>query len=564
MPVNAAIQFHEESYRTDQSRLMGRQAASESFFRGWLAHAQVDVAVGYVERSLDRTAFIKAVRRLDGHDRRLIALATPGDSTAIQATGTLFRPDPQLGELAFRRRRGDPRRWSLVGVTHTTASASAMKALSDLLIAPVEPWDAVICTSLSVQAMVKRQLDGVFTYLRERLGAGHRPKFHMPVIPLGIDTGALDPATEEARATRIRLRAQMGIEEDDVAVLYFGRLSAYVKAHPLPMFMGLEEAVAALGPRLKGRVHLIQAGWFTDEKRQGHWEEAQRLLAPSIVHHVLDGRRPEVRAQIRFAADLFTSFADNIQETFGLTPVEAMAAGLPVVASDWNGYRETVTPDCGILVPTIAPETGAGAWLAQRFEDHGESYDTYCAAAALATAVDVRASRDAFMALLSDPDKRKSMGVAGRRRACALYDWATIIPAYQALFTDLQKIRKKGSLHPRRAATNPWRRNPYELFHGYASQTMKPGLRVRATARMPGAGSDRPSIDLMALEITQLRGRVPGDAPGSRALLERIAGAGEAGLAYEELVRSETGEAGAVLRLQLGWLMKIGLVELVP
>ena len=42
------------------------------------------------------------------------------------------------------------------------------------------------------------------------------------------------------------------------------------------------------------------------------------------------------------AADVFLSLVDNIQETFGITPLEAMAAGLPVVASDWDGYRYTM------------------------------------------------------------------------------------------------------------------------------------------------------------------------------------------------------------------------------
>jgi starch synthase len=559
MPVNAAIQFHDDSYRTDQPRLMGRQSATESFFQAWLAHARVDVAVGYVERAADRTAFVETVRRIDGHDRRLITLASPGDSTAVQATGTLFRPDPQLGDLAFRRRRGDPRRWSLVGVTHTTASASAMQVLSDLVVAPVEPWDALICTSSSVQAMVKRQVDGVFGYFQERLGAGRRPKLNLPVIPLGVDTDALDPSSERAGLARARLRAELGIAEDDVAVLYFGRFSAYVKAHPLPMFLGLEEAIAGLGRRLKGRVHLIQAGWFTDDKRQAHWEEAQRVLAPSVIHHVLDGRRLDVRAEIRFAADLFVSFADNIQETFGLTPVEAMAAGLPVIASDWNGYRETVGPDCGILVPTVAPETQAGQWLAQRFEDQLESYDTYCATAALATAVDVSAARDAFMALLADPGRRQAMGAAGREQARARYDWSTVIRAYQALFIDLQKVRKKAAVHARRTPVNPWRRNPLELFQGYSTRIMQAGLRVRATdrARPPGEGPD-----MMALDVVQLRNRTPCDTPKSRSLLERIVAAGIAGIAYEELVSQEVGDAAAMLRFDLGWLMKIGLVEL--
>ena len=56
----------------------------------------------------------------------------------------------------------------------------------------------------------------------------------------------------------------------------------------------------------------------------------------------MDGRVPGVSQTAYAAADIFVSLSDNIQETFGLTPVEAMAAGLPVVASDWDGYRETI------------------------------------------------------------------------------------------------------------------------------------------------------------------------------------------------------------------------------
>ena len=39
-----------------------------------------------------------------------------------------------------------------------------------------------------------------------------------------------------------------------------------------------------------------------------------------------------------------------IDEDFGLTPVEAFASGKPVIAVNEGGYRETVTPQTGILV----------------------------------------------------------------------------------------------------------------------------------------------------------------------------------------------------------------------
>ena len=59
------------------------------------------------------------------------------------------------------------------------------------------------------------------------------------------------------------------------------------------------------------------------------------------------------RFQVWHAADLVVSLVDNIQETFGLVIVEAMASGLPVVATDWNGYRDLVVDgETGFLVPT--------------------------------------------------------------------------------------------------------------------------------------------------------------------------------------------------------------------
>lgn len=70
------------------------------------------------------------------------------------------------------------------------------------------------------------------------------------------------------------------------------------------------------------------------------------LMHVLFVHH-------EVRFAVWKVADGFTSLSDNIQETFGLVVVEAMASGLPVVASDWNGYRDLVVPgETGWLVPT--------------------------------------------------------------------------------------------------------------------------------------------------------------------------------------------------------------------
>ena len=72
-------------------------------------------------------------------------------------------------------------------------------------------------------------------------------------------------------------------------------------------------------------------------------------------------------AQVGSVRDIFCSLSDNIQETFGITPIEAMSAGLPVVVSDWDGYRDTVRDGIdGFRVPTQMPPPGYGDELALR------------------------------------------------------------------------------------------------------------------------------------------------------------------------------------------------------
>ena len=73
------------------------------------------------------------------------------------------------------------------------------------------------------------------------------------------------------------------------------------------------------------------------------------------------------------AADLFCSPADNLQETFGLSVLEAMASSLPVVASDWNGYRDLVLHGrTGWLVPCrdlLQVQPQPDGWIAASASD---------------------------------------------------------------------------------------------------------------------------------------------------------------------------------------------------
>jgi glycosyltransferase involved in cell wall biosynthesis len=130
-------------------------------------------------------------------------------------------------------------------------------------------------------------------------------------------------------------------------------------------------AVTRMTP-VKGIPDLLEALKLLAERRQdwqceliggGECEEAYRALAGRLLlagRTVFHGQleRPEVAARLR-DADLFV-LASRI-ETFSVATLEALACGLPVVATACGGPEELVTPEAGSIVPTGEPAALADA-----------------------------------------------------------------------------------------------------------------------------------------------------------------------------------------------------------
>ena len=74
-----------------------------------------------------------------------------------------------------------------------------------------------------------------------------------------------------------------------------------------------------------------------------------------IIHWVSDEKLKELYSRCKG----FVATAQN--EDFGMTVVEAMAAGKPIVATNEGGYKESITSDTGILIDDISPEKIASA-----------------------------------------------------------------------------------------------------------------------------------------------------------------------------------------------------------
>jgi glycosyltransferase involved in cell wall biosynthesis len=552
--ANAALVYMPDNYNTSQPRLMGRHSATEGFLKAFVRHGRVDRFYCYTSARENFEAFTKQVSTYANGPRptEWIAFTKAAD---LARAGCVYRPGPNIGYFAWERRHFNQRAYSLCGVTHTTAEHVVMDALGDLLLAPVQPWDAVVCTSRAVKGMVEHQLAHWGEYLGERTGGAVRVSVQLPIIPLGVDCAALErtPAAEQARRTS---RQRLGIGPDDIVVLFVGRLNLIEKANPLPMYLGLEEAARRTGKRF----HLIQAGWFASEPFEKAFKQGGSTLAPSVNHIYLDGRKEDVRANIWFTADIFTSLSDNIQETFGLTPIEAMAAGLPVVVSDWDGYRDTVRDGVdGMCVPTLMPPPGPGEELALRYAMLADGYGRYCGVTSQCISVDPAACAAAYTRLAQDAALRRAMGEAGRRRARELYDWKVVIAAYQELWGELAERRRgEREVAPRRPGqpANPMRDDPFALFAGYPTALIEADAQLTLT---PGAGITRLEL-FRSLGISNYGGYLLAPKEDVDRLVERLARQGPCTVA--EALASVPAERQAALHRSLGWLAKTGLVQI--
>lgn len=353
-----------------------------------------------------------------------------------------------------------------------------MAALGELVTAPTYPWDAVICTSPAVKTTIVNLFDTWSEYLGQRLGysAPARPcPIQLPIIPLGVDCRAF-PSPSEAIETRHHQRQRLQIPPDALVVLFLGRLSFSAKAHPVPMYLALEKAAQVTG----ASIYLIQAGWIEDQREEPLLEQSLSRLAPSIHPIFVDGRLPEIRREIWSAADIFISLVDNIQETFGLTPIEAMANGLPVIVSDWNGYQESVRDQIdGFRIPTIIPPMGVCDDLVANYFQNRYTWPTYMGYTSMSISVDVELCARRLIQLIESQELRQRLGESGRRRAQTVYDWSVIMASYQQLWQELAELRTEVGVPEVRVPRHPLCDDPFQVFSHYSTQQLRPDLKLR-------------------------------------------------------------------------------------
>ena len=161
----------------------------------------------------------------------------------------------------------------------------------------------------------------------------------MPCVVVSYPVATSVPAP----GTRAAIRGTLGATDDTCVILQASRMQAW---------KGQELHIEALA-RVRTRSPWVcwMAGGAQRPEEEDYAARLRRMVADAGLEERIKwlGQRSDVPA-LMAAADVFCQ-PNKGAEPFGIVFIEALSAGLPVVATAMGGAAEIVVPSCGVLAP---------------------------------------------------------------------------------------------------------------------------------------------------------------------------------------------------------------------
>ncbi|MCC6454915.1 MAG: glycosyltransferase [Caldilineaceae bacterium] len=185
--------------------------------------------------------------------------------------------------------------------------------------------------------------------VRQQLVADGCPDKKISVIHNGIDLGHFGTH----QAARQRLRAEWNIADDEILVGMVGRISRWKGQRD---FVAAAHRVVAQYPKAR----FVIVGDVPPQQEELRTELLRQISKLQLTERIrLEPFRLDM-PDVFSAFDLFV-LPSTLPDPYPTVLLEAMASGLPVVATNHGGSREMVTEGTGLLVPANDPLTLAGA-----------------------------------------------------------------------------------------------------------------------------------------------------------------------------------------------------------
>lgn len=234
------------------------------------------------------------------------------------------------------------------------------------------------------------------TYLEDRV---HVPRANITQVYNGVDTNRFRPAPDGPLPI-------VGCPFDPARHWLVGTVGRMQTVKDQVMLAHAFAQALTLAPELEGRMRLVMVG---DGPLRA---QARSVLESAGVAHLawLPGERSDVAEVLRgLHAFALPSLAEGISNTI----LEAMASGLPVVATAVGGNADLVAQgQTGAIVPAADPQAMARS----------------------------------LVALASNPQRARDLGQAGRMRAQADFSMQAMVSTYQSVY-DQQLRRARSTQH---------------------------------------------------------------------------------------------------------------------
>ena len=389
-----------------------------------------NVYVDQVSRNLARRGYaVDVFTRRDSPDTPEIVAWTPGVRVVNLLAGPLKpRPKdelwpfmPEFRDSLLRFMEHDETHYDLVHGNFWMSGWVATEVRSRLDIPVVQIFHAMgktkrrhqkkVDTSpgdrIKIESAVIREADRIIAQCpseRSELVNDYGADPHkVVIIPSAVNTRIFKPVSRDEARQRI------GLETEDTVIVYVGRMLPRKDIRNIVRALAVlvRENESARNTHMPPLTLMIVGGESVEPDPVATPEigELQKLAAElGVADRVrfIGKRQPEVLRDYYSAADV--AVTTPWYEPFGLTPLEAMACGRPVIGSAVGGITYTIMDgETGVLVPPRDPEALA-ACLQQ---------------------------------LLSQPELCRRMGLAARKRVEREFTWSIVAMRTGALYEQL-------------------------------------------------------------------------------------------------------------------------------
>ena len=447
-----------DSFDIDNLQILGRRVAGKEFLQGIASNLKDYEELDILVNSEKDKEYLRSIINPLVNKKNNIQIHTSLKYLDLNKIENIHIPGPDIEKWSIIRAGYNSNKFSITGIIHTLCSNTIINGFKEYIFGGLESWDALVCTSSTGKQVVQK----IINYYHEsferkykiRLSSEKIPKLFK--IPLAVNDITFDNSlTREEK--RFKSREKLGISKDAIVILFLGRLSFHGKSHPLTLY----KSVSKISSQNKNKeIILLECGTFPNKNAERLYNELIRSFNSLIVKRVggISKATEESKIDALNSSDIFVSLSDNIQETFGLTLIEAMAAELPCIVSDWDGYRDIVKDSqTGYLIPTKYPkyEDDKIDNLDKEYKIGNINFDYMIGLKSMKTVIDENALEKKLDLLINNKEVRVKMANESRKRWENVFTWTVVSHQYRALWSNLREIRKKNDKTERSFSFHP-------------------------------------------------------------------------------------------------------------